>query len=135
MPGSSDDAQVIGEDLNEWGPKFERLNTLFGHDAAAAQSDTDDDSDYEFPPIPAEAARRYRKARFASVNDQPRTGSLARNIDSSMSRGGMSSPHGYDRLRDVGGSAPYHETINPLADVYDRDGGGGGGGTNLESWC
>ncbi|XP_047738594.1 DE-cadherin [Hyalella azteca] len=113
--GTSDgDQPAHYDEFQEWGPKFERLHQLYGQD-----NNAESDSEFDFPPVPKDAARQYRRARF--YQNRPSRQEPAADLRAR-------SPQPYQRLRDIGGGEGplYHESVNPLADVYS-------GGA--ESWC
>ena len=103
----------------------------------------DNGSDYEFPPVSKEIERQMRRARF-STPSAPGVGAQGHLPYGGTSSDGVygervGSPsvmaagdQGYHRLNEQQHQAhqqqPYHETVNPLANVY-QDGAG------LESWC
>jgi len=86
------------------------------------------DSEYEFPPLPKNSARRMRQMRFNPDKIGPIYPGAERVYAGTLPIYGTGTRGPYSAGTSTGSAGPYHETVNPLNNVFDDN-------TGVESWC
>ncbi|CAL4123185.1 unnamed protein product, partial [Meganyctiphanes norvegica] len=131
--GSSDEDQQF-DHLNDWGPRFEKLASIYGR-----HPDDEDDSDYEFPHIPKKTLHS-KDIKSPSISNQKNISQSSPSktkensyrkpsIKSNSSSATSPKEQPSEPKPSVNGSF-YSETVNPLPEMNNK-----GALDGRESWC